>query len=1764
MSFAINHSKNRQNGYKRFAEYKTPSMLPLRNTMAGANMAGIFRKSAALAGVALTLAGIVPPPAFAAPKPYPLEQSSLQPRTLEAQIRREFNPDGLPLDKLLKEGVAAMKANNYAGAAEWFGKAIALDAGNEQAWRNFAITQQKLNPEDWEAKQKTRARAITAAFKTYLIAPGAKEEARALAILGDSYAAQDVWRPALNAYKASLKIADNAELRGIYDRARNEHGFRILDHSVDSDAANPRACVQFSENLSGNQSDFVQFMKIDGMDSPALSHDAAQLCIDGLKHGQNYTLTVRAGLPSNVDETLAQATTLNIYVRDRKPAVRFTGRNYVLPRTGEHNIPLVTTNLDAVQVEIARIGDRSIAASVGGDDFQKQLTYYSFTELQNSKAKPVYKGELSVKRDLNQDVTTAVPLDDALKSYEPGVYAMVAYEKGTEENYEPVATQWFVVSDLGLTAFSGNGIHALVRSLGTAEPLKNVEVKLIARNSDVLATTRTDANGQAAFEDGITRGAGGSVPELLVAHSKDGDYGFLSLSQPGFDLSDRGVDGRAASGALDAQVFTERGVYRPGETVHLTTLLRDAKTIAVKDFPLTLVVQRPDGAEDRRVQLADQGSGGRTLDLPLLDSSSTGTWRFKIYADPKQPAIGETAVLVEDYVPERLDLKLSTDAKAWSTVPQAVTLAGNYLYGAPAGDLALEGDITLRAASTPVAGFAGYTFGLGDETISAQKTPITDLPRTDKQGNAVVNIALANVPDSSRPLEAMVALRLREPSGRTLERTLTLPVAAIKNRLGVKPLSAQVNSGDTAQFDVVMIDPHSRPLAQQGATWELYKLETSFQWYASGNQWNYETVRRSTRIANGAMDISASAPARVSAKVGDGNYRLDVKTPDGIATTVAFTAGYGASAAADTPDMLDVALDKPFYTPGEEAVVKITPRFAGKATVMIVGQHVLASKVLDVTAEQTDISFDVSDDWGTGVYAFAVVHRPLDEKASRMPGRAIGVAYAKTDATARTLPVALNIPDKVAPRGTLRVPVKLDNLKGETAHLVMAAVDVGILNLTRFETPDPEHYFYGQQKLSTEVRDLYGQLIDGLRANRGALRSGGDGAGLDLGEPPTQEPLALFSGMVSVNPDGTAEVPFDFPAFNGTVRLMVVAWTDTKLGHAQKDIVVADPVVLTTSLPRFLNVGDTSRLLINLDNVEGMAGIYRLVTRISGGIDVPDNALAQEIRLDAGAKNTLSIPIDGKMVGDGRLELMLTAPNGNVMQQAVSLNVKPAQPVTTQRTVTALAGKTGKITLTRDLLKEFVPDTGRVAIAVGLRTGIDPAASMAALNAYGYSCSEQLASRATALISADDLEAASEENRAKMSDILVRLLARQSSSGEFALWPGVDGGLWLNAYITDTLSRAREKGYQVSDSAFGLALNQLKNTLGYRSLDDAEQIGDDTVYAHYVLARNGRAVVGDLRYLADTKLNAVASPLARAHLGAALAMVGDQTRAAKVFAEVEPALDADEDDGYSSFGTPFRDIAAVLSLAAESPAGAKVVQVTAKRLDSTRPQRSFSTQENAWMLRAAAALKAQSAQLKLTVNETSVSGALNRIFTAEMLKQPLVIGNEGDVPVSAMVTVSGSPLLAQPAVENGLVIRRDYYTPDGVKADPGNVTQNTRLVVVLSVEEIEPQSSRLLVEDFLPAGFEIDNPRLVTAGDLEGLSWLPEEAQAQHAEFRDDKFVAAFDNPDGESKPFVAAYVVRAVTPGTFSHPPAVASDMYRLDRFARTASGSMDVVPVK
>src|SRR5436190_7367340 len=1016
---------------------------------------------------------------------------------------------------------------------------------------------------------------------------------------------------------------------------------------------------------------------------------------------------------------------------------------------------------------------------------------------------------------------------------------------------------------------------------------------------------------------------------------------------------------------------------------------------------------------------------------------------------------------------------------------------------------------------------------------------------------------------------------MAEAGGRAVERKLVLPVAPAINLIGIKPLfgDKSVAEGDKAEFDVVFVAPDGKQLPRSGLRYELLKMESRHQWHRQNSSWEYEPLKSTTRVADGDRTLAADKPSRVTLSPQPGRYRLDVKSTeaDGPITSVQFDVGWYSDGSADTPDLLETSVDKPEYASGDTMVVSVNARSAGKLTINVLGDRLLTTQTTDVKEGTQQISIPVGKDWGTGAYVLATLRRRLDAAALRMPGRAIGLKWFGIDKKTRTLAVNLAPPALVRPGSALKIPVKLGGLNpGEDAKIVVAAVDVGILNLTNYKPPAPDDYYLGQRRLTSEIRDLYGQLIDGMQGTRGQLKTGGDAAGAKLqGSPPTQKPLALYSGIVTVGPDGTAEISFDIPEFAGTARVMAVAWNSTKVGRATIDVTVRDPVVLTATLPRFLLNGDRGTMSMDLDNVEGAAGDYTINVSTSGPVKVSGNP-ATTIKLAAKQRTSMQLALDASGgAGTAQLDVDIKGPNGLTLARHYALDVKAATQILARRSIRTLA-KGESLTLTSDMFSDLVQGTGAVSLSASLSTALDAATILKALDRYPHGCSEQITSRAMPLLYVNDLAtgahlAMDTAVDQRIKDAIERLLARQGSNGSFGLWSAGGDDAWLDAYVTDFLTRAREKGFAVPDVLFKNALDRIRNSV-VNANEPEKDGGRDLAYGLYVLARNGAAPIGDLRYLADTKLNNLATPIAKSQLAAALALVGDKARAERVHGAALDALAPKPviEFGRVDYGSALRDAAALVSLASEGNAPRATLTQAVQRVEVARGLTPYtSTQENAWLVLASRALSKET--MSIDIDGSPVKTAAYRSYKAEqMAGKPVKITNTGDAPLQAVVSVSGSPITPEPAASSGFKIERNYFTLDGKPADVSKAKQNDRFAVVLKVTEAKPEYGHIMVADYLPAGLEIDNPKLVSSGDSGTLDWIEDGEEPENTEFRDDRFTAAIDRASDDQAVFTVAYVVRAVSPGKYVLPQAYVEDMYNPSRYGRTGTGSVEVHPAK
>ena len=1684
-------------------------------------------------------------------------------RALVATNAKRFAFASETLEDLVGAMAAAERSNRLQDALSWAGKAVAM-SDRSDLWARYAgIALKRALGLKRNDQRKLNREAMRAAINAYLRASDAGGQVFALEVLAQTLEANRRGRDMIPALRLALSIMPREDLEQSLDAAIGKYGFRITSHRVDNNSPAPRICAEFSEKLVQVGVDYEPFVRLEGRGF-VVQADNAQLCVDGVEHGERYDVTFRQGLPSSSGEKLHRDVRLQLYVRDRNPVVRFPGRAYVLPRAAEAALPVETVNVDTLDLRLRRVSDRNLVRTIRENYFGKPLSQYEDERFAKDLAQEVWSGEGQVQNELNIDMTTRLPLGDVLAKQPAGIYALSAAIPGKDPYDFPAATQWFVLSDLGLTTWSGvDGLSVSVRRLADTSAREGIKLSLISRANAVLGEVRTDASGFASFPAGLTRGDGAAAPALLMAEDGATDIAFLPLTDPAFDLSDRGVEGRPPAPPIDTFLTTDRGAYRVGNTIYATVLTRDETAKALEDLPVTAILKRPDGVEySRQVSKGDK-AGGHVFALPLGGEVPRGAWRIDIKGDVDGPSLASQTVLVEDFLPERIDFDMALpDAPLKLKDSPPLTVDVRYLFGAPGANLKVEGDLRLLARRK-LAGWDGYQFGEHNRRFRTRTEYIGDAV-TDATGRAMLALRLPDVKeDPGLPLEAQIILRVAEGSGRPVERRLTKALKPETEMIGIKPqFDGVLREGDDAMFDLIGLGTDGKPQEMQ-VRWTLNRIQTRYQWYQLYGNWEWEPTTRRIRVATAETTLDVS-PVTVGGATEWGEYELLVERIGSTyaASSVRFYSGwYGGDGATDTPDQLEISLDKERYDLGDSVRARFMAENDGVALVTVLSNRVIERKVVAVQKGENAVPFTVSEAWGSGAYVTASLLHGMNKSAGQNPSRLLGVAHAAVNPGHKELSVSFDVPEVIdGQAGTLRAVVQVSGVAaGETAYVTLAAVDVGILNLTGFKAPDATGHYFGQRRLGVEMRDVYGRLIDGMNGALGTVRSGGDAAASAQVQspPPTEKLMAFFSGPVEVGADGRAEVEILKPAFNGTIKLMAVAWSKGAIGDASQDVVARDPIVLAASLPRFLSPMDQSRLLLEIVHAEGPAGAVQLQAFADAGVVLGEMPTTVQIGNQGTVR--LTVPVTGREIGDHLITVVATTPDGTELRKVLTLPVRDNDAETSlTRQFSLGVGET--FTFDSAVFAGLRLGTGHATLTAGPFARFDVPGLLQRLDRYPYGCTEQITSGAMPLLYLSAMAEAAglgapDQIDDKITQAIGRILTRQASNGAFGLWRAQSGEFWLDAYVTDFLSRARSEGYVVPDLAFSIAMDNLRNRISYAP--DFDDGGEDVAYALLVLAREGAASMGDLRYYADTKAANFGSPLALAQLGAALASYGDSVRSDDMFRLAEKRLtQPKENRGWrADFGTSLRDTAAVLKLSAEAKSNA-IDPATLISLVS-RDKRFLSTQEAAQVVLAAHALAAPDAVPGLRVDGEVVNGPVVKRLS-DRQNGASTIENVSGVPMDVTMTAYGVPELAPEAGGYGYALRRTYYTMDGAPV-PNVISSGERMVVVLEVVPFERVGARLIVDDPLPAGFEIDNPNLLRSGEIRGLDWLKTK-NAQNAEFRSDRFVAAVNHRD--VTPFRLAYVVRAVTPGTYHHPAATVEDMYRPEYRANTATGEVIVLP--
>ena len=1542
----------------------------------------------------------------------------------------------------------------------------------------------------------------------------------------------------------------------------------ITSAEADVKGSTPRLCITFSDVLLPPSAvDYEQYVRTVPSWKTVFSVSGSTLCLRGASWGSRYQVEVFPGMQTkgHVVKTLQKAA---IQVADRTPQLWFNRKNYVLPEAPgtKGSAALYSVNADSAELAIYRIHERSLQGDFLNNHFGDNLRNWWEKRLREDFGSLVWKGEVDLAGNTNKVELNAVRLPPGITDV-PGVYIMIASRKGKDGRYDSSlrGTQWLVVSDIGLTSYTGEGgLTVSARSLASARPLAGEKITLYARNNAPLATVFTDAFGIVRFAPGLLRGKGGDRPSMVTAGA-GGSHGFsfLQLSAPPFDLSDRGVSGRLPSGPIDGWSYTDRGIYRPGETVHSVTLLRDRQGRALEDpLPLTLKLSGPDDNTLVERVVRPDASGAWVQPLKLSTGAPGGTWKVRLYADEKSIPVASTTFEVKSFVPPRLEVKLAIQSPLLNDVPGKVKLQADYLFGAPGSGLAVNAEMRLGLARHPFGQYKEFFFGASFNSTLFSFKPMT----TDDKGGLLIPVQTDIT--TSQPLQGEITASVFDVDGRKTSARGTVPVLVAPMYAGIRPETAgNVQKNSQAAFTVQLLDARGLPLQKKGCVWRLVREDHDWQWYRKNGSWQWEELVDDVELDGGELHPDTAGQVQLQNHVEEGWHRLELFDEKyTLLTSYRFYAGHRVEGNGRGPDRVELSLDKDNFLPGTTAELKISSPWKGEASLVLAGEEVRSVRNFKMESLQRSISIPVEQEWGAGTWAIVTVYRP-GSTAEKGAARAVGVVWLGVDAVDRSLAMTIHAPPLVRPRQVLEVPVDVRGATGKV-FLTLAAVDEGVLQLTNFTSPDPRTWFFGRRRLAVDIRDFYGQLISASGGREAELHQGaGSGAGRRGAPESNIKVVSLFSGVVEVGPNGRAVVPLDLPDYNGRLRLMVVGWSAEKLGAATMEMQVADPVVLSASLPRFLARDDYSFVTVLVQNVTGKEGMYHVTARAEGAVRL-DGTGEESFFLKKGERRTVLSGLTAVALGKGEVECSMRGPGNYEVTSRRPIFVRGAElPVLNRRYLRLAPGKS--FTVPMENLNKFYPEGASLAVDINSQAAIDVKGLLDQLDRYPYGCLEQLTSRALPLLYLKELKAFSGDEytdpHSRVARAIDKILEMQRFDGSFALWDNHGSTeYWLSCYVMDFLTRARAKGYAVPDFFFNRGLSWLESEV--QNGLSKENAGFFT-FAHLVLAENGRGQIENLRYLYDnfhTKL----SGCHLAQLGAALNLVGELKRSSLAFAEavekitsplsVRPFRVNDSIDDH--YGSHLRDLSGVICLTGEFSNG-KISsgELWAELAQVRQGRRWFSTQEQAAMVMAATTLREES-EFLIRVDEQVQAGKTLRLTrTAAEMKAPLTIKNMGKGDVWLTFSEQGTPVDPPGSSDSGLRVSRHWYNLDGTALDLRSMKQGKMVVVVLEVQEHIQVSGQALLINLLPAGLEYD--RVIEPGDEElPLFGKQLNRSLLYSSGMDDRFITAWQTRNNPSSPFRTAHLLRVVTPGEYTIPAVEAEMMYAPEKRGRGTGGRLSI----
>ena len=1512
--------------------------------------------------------------------------------------------------------------------------------------------------------------------------------------------------------------------------------------------------------------------------------DAAALHSASLDVPDGATLYVRVaeGLESEGEFVLGRPFDAVVRMPAYPKEARVAQEGALLPLTGNHELTLLSRGVRTLKIEVGRVLDRDInhlATQTSGDIRSPQFSNYQFNE-----------DNLTARSERFVDVSNTHPAKAAfaqldMSEFVPqGGYYLVTVQGWDRNGNYPVGSRdqrMVMITDIGLLVKSNadNTHDVFVHSLSTGRPLSAARVSVLGKNGLPILERLANSDGHATLPS--TQGYQREKTPTVYVVRNGSDQIFMPFSRNGrrlqysrFDVGGQYQWDRDGESTLRAQVFTDRGMYRPGETVQLGAIVKRDNWGSLGNLPIGWRIRDPRGNEvlEMRQRLAPGG----LIELPFATetASPTGNYYASLFVvedNNRRRDIGNVRFQVEEFQPDRLRISANIDGDAGAAwiKPQALlcSVQLDNLFGSPAQGRRVAGTMELVPSGIRLKDFADFRF---DDPLRepgsapARVASVLSDATTDEAGQAQLALDLARYEQGIYRLNVTVE-GFEEGGGRSVKTRASVMVSPLDYLVGYRSDSdldwLQRNSNHSVELIGVDSSGEAVALDQLTRSIVAYRYVSTLVKRPNGTL-AYQSVRKETPVSSEAFSLSADGVTTTLPTDEPGAYAMLIADSSGrVYSKVDFNVAGARNIAGDLERdaQLTLNLNGKSFKPGQEIEMEIVAPFTGTGLITIERERVLAHRWFVADSTTTVQRIRVPDDIEGNAYVNVAFVRDLNSPEIFVSPLSYAVAPFAINRDARTLDVALELPDKVRPGEELEIRYSTR----QRGRVLIFAVDEGILQVAGYDAPSPLDFFLRKRALQVDTFQMVDLILPEFEAFMRLAAPGGGGAAdlargnLNPFRRGNEAPVAYWSGVRDSGPE-TRSVRWQVPDhFDGQVRIMAVAVSDEALGSGQASTLVRGPFVITPNVLTALAPGDEFEINIGVSNqLEGSGADVPVAIAIEtdAQLEVVGDP-AQTLDIDEGRESRARFRIRAlDQLGATEIRVSASAA-GQTTTRRATLSVRPSVAYLSTLQASVHTGSVPPLSPQRDLYPAFAEQ--RIAASSSpliLADGL-----LDYLEAFPHACAEQMVSKVFPQVGLlGNANSALDEAavREAFGDVVRKLRARQTADGGFRFWLGAsDAAEFPSVYIQHFLTDAAERELPVPRSMRRGGMNYLQAIAGREvsSLVEARV----RAYSIYVLTRNEMVTTGYLtnlhEYLDAAHADTWRSDLVGSYMAASYALLKQDAlarpliRAYTFSADQSPASDFDTVLGRDAqyvylLARHFQDELDVL--------GAEQLQSLIEPVMANR----FNTLSSAYTILALGEVtraQARSGDLKsltLAAGDRVLVEAkpFARASLAESTNDIVVRGND-DAAVYVALSQSGYDRIAPSGAQSeGIELERQYLNADGKPVTRAKI--GDELTVRLRVRGLGRTRTNVAVNDLLPGGFEV----LTDTVARQYGGW-----QADYVDVREDRVVLYGSFGDRVTE---LRYQVKVTSAGRFTVPSAFAASMYDRGVHARTVSGEFEV----